>query len=150
MKANLSDLIGSTYRAFNVENPYNKQLRHYPSNSNKRRQGRRNIRKIYLSPHNLSQIYGGLTLGKTGTKMCHTKKFTALRHSSSVYGCLLPSHTYLVLPGSHILHPLPMLNYKDLSEATLLKLLDASITIDNAENLRSSLNATPNMPYKTK
>ena len=92
------------------------------------------MRKIYLSPPNLSQIWGGLTLGKTGEKLCHAKNCTALRHTSSVSGFLLPSNAYLVLPGSHILHPFPLFNYKEFLEATLLKILDTSITIENVAN----------------
>ena len=67
--------------------------------------------------------------------MCHAKNCSAVKHPSSVPGKLLPFHAYLVLPGSHILHPLPLFNYKYLSEPTLLKLLDTYITIENAANL---------------
>ena len=124
--------MGIEFLAFNTENPYTNQLRGPPTKSNKTRLGRSNMWRVYLSPPNISQICGGLTLGKKGAKLCHAKNCTALKHPSSVPNCSLPYHSYLVLPGSHILHPLPLFNYKDFSEATLQKLLDASITIDSA------------------
>ena len=82
--------------------------------------------------------------------MCHAKNCSAVKHPSSVTRNLIPSHAYLVLPGPHILHPLPLFNYKHFSEPTLLKLLYTSITNENVAYLRSSTHTPPNMLSKPK
>ena len=99
--------------------------------------------KIYLSPPNITNICEGLTYGKRGAKFCHTKNCTKLRHPTSIPGCLFPSHAYLVLLVSHILHLFSLSNYKGSSEGTLQKLLDTHISIDNTANIRYSFYATP-------
>ena len=73
------------------------------------------MRKIYLSPPNISHICGGLAVRKIGAKLCHLKKCTALRYPTPVPCYLLPSNSYLVLPGFHIIQPFPLFNYKDFS-----------------------------------
>ena len=82
--------------------------------------------------------------------VCHANKCSALKHPSSFPRCLLPSHAYLFLPGSHSIHLLPLFNYKDFSESTLLKILNTSITVDNAENFRSSVYSNPQHALEAK
>ena len=92
------------------------------------------MRKIYLSPPNITKICGGLIDGKTGAKIYHSENCTKLRHPTSVSGCLIPSYAYLFLPDYHTPHPFLLFNYKGFSEGTLCKLLDTHIPIDNAAN----------------
>ena len=94
-------------------------------------------------PHDIILICNGLTDRKTSEKIRHAKNCTATRHLTAIPGSLLTSHDSLVLPGSHILHPLPLFNYKGFSEDTVAKLLNAPATIDNEANIRSTFHSTP-------
>ena len=98
---------------------------------------------IKSPPPNTKLICNGLIYGKTSAKLFHAKNCTATRHLTVIPGSLLPSHDHLVLPGSHILHPLTIFNYKGFSEDTVAKLLNDSATIGNAANIRSTVHSTP-------
>ena len=80
---------------------------------------------------------------KIGAQLCHAKCCTKIRHATSIPSILLPSHAYLVFLGSHILRPFPLFNYTVFYKTTIIKPINTSVTINNAANIRSESNSTP-------
>ena len=66
-------------------------------------------KKLYLSSEYTSTLCGGLTEGLNWDNICHNPSCMATKHPSAVTGSLLPFHAYLILTGSYILRPFPLL-----------------------------------------
>ena len=112
------------YFAFDSQEPYTKLIpRVSPTNSNKKIRGRTIMRWIYLSPSDTRPLCGGLTDGQNGGKLCHMKSCKALKYRKLITVSLLPCNDYLMLLGSHIFHPFPLICYKYFTEVTIHRLV---------------------------
>ena len=67
------------------------------------------VRKIYLSPDDTSALWGGITEVQNWGNLCHNPSCMAVKHTKSITGSNLPFRAYIILPGSLILHPFPIL-----------------------------------------
>ena len=105
--------------------------------------GRDSTRKLYLSPDYTINLCGGLNEGLNGGKLCHNPSCMATKHPTSITVSLPPFHAYLNLPGSFILHPLPLLCYKDISLENIKKLKLTTITPQEAVTFRRLINTYP-------
>ena len=86
------------------------------------------MRNIYLSPDNTVNLCGGIPEGPHWSKICYNPSCAAVNHPKSITDSLLPFHAYLMLPGSFVIHPLPLLCYKDFTQNTITKVNQTFIT----------------------
>ena len=107
------------------------------------RRGRAYKRKIYLSPDDTSNLYGGIIEGLNGGKLFHNPSCMATKHPTSITGSLPPFHNYLTLPGSFIIHPSPLFFYKYFSLDTIKKLKLTTITPQESATVRCMINTCP-------
>ena len=143
--ADLTDKIGVGYFAFDSRTPIspdkNKKRNSNFSQNNKRI--RATTRNIYLSPDDTGTLCRGLTEGLNGGKLCHNLSCMTTKHPSAATGSLLPFRAYLTLPGSFILHPFPLLCYKDFSQEIIEKMKLTSITAQESAITRCLINVSP-------
>ena len=98
--------------------------------------------RMFLSPTDITHLYGGLTDGQNGGKLCANHGCVISKHSKNLTGALLPMNAYLTLPGSSLVHPLPIFSYRGFSPNTIKDLKSTSLTYNEAANARYLCNAT--------
>ena len=113
-----------------------------PTNPSKKRRGRTNIRIIDLSTSETSTLCKGITYGKANGKLCHMKAYTSIKHPKEIMGSLLPWHDYLILPGSHIVHPFLLFCYICFSDGTIQNLQQNLVSLEEGANIRSLCSTT--------
>ena len=119
--ADLTDKIRVGYFAFDSHtppSPAQREKTNSPSalTSPRTKRGRAIKRNIYLSPDDTSTLCEGLTEGLNGGKLFHNPACMATKHPTERTGSLLPFHAYIILPGSFVIHSLPLFSYKDFSK----------------------------------
>ena len=100
------------------------------------------MRRMVLSPMNITHLCGSLTDRKNRGKLCDNHGCGISKHSKNHTGALLTMHTYLALPGSSILHPFPIFRYRGLSLDTIKELKSNSLTYNESSNARYLCNIT--------
>ena len=97
---------------------------------------------MFLSPTDITHLYGGLTDGQNGGKLCANHGCVISKHSKNLTGALLPMNAYLTLPGSSLVHPLPIFSYRGFSPDTIKDLKSTSLTYNEVSNVRFLYNTT--------
>ena len=100
------------------------------------------MRRMFLSPTDITHLYGGLTDGQNGGKLCANHGCVISKHSENLTGALLPMNAYLTLPGSSLVHPLPIFSYRGFSPDTIKDLKSTSLTYNEVSNVRFLYNTT--------
>ena len=69
--------------------------------------------RMYFVPHGSPPFCDGLTEGHNRGKLCAINGCGITNHPKNLIGELLTLHAYLTLPGTNLLHPLPILDTDD-------------------------------------
>ena len=76
------------------------------------------------------------------------KFLTAVKIPNTITVTLLPHHDYLMLPGSHIIHPFPLLCTREFIEENIYKIQQIAINLEEAANNILIFNTTPHDQFE--